>query len=158
MFGDSELRNKNHVNWKTYCRTRKIALTDLIYGIDEAEIEKHRKILGKYTDFELASKFKLQVENPVVPLLQANPSIESVYLTTTINSGLWQRLWTPVDHYCAQQNIWCKKLITPSKGARFFMTKGSGISMPDFIYSDWTLNGKIMIRELEIEHISKFKY
>lgn len=139
MFGENELRNQNHVNWKTYCRTRKIALTDLISSIDDAEIEKekHREVLQKYTDSALASKFKLQIENPIVPLLQANPSIESVYLTTTINSGLWQSLWTPVDHYCAQQNIWCKKLMTPSKGARFFMTKDSGIKMPDFIYNDW---------------------
>jgi hypothetical protein len=27
--------------------------------------------------------------------------------------------------------------MTPSKGARFLMTKNSGIAMPDFIYSDW---------------------
>ncbi len=139
MFGNNGLRNQNHAAWKTYCRTHEIALTDLISSIDDADIqiEEHRKILGEYTDSAIASKFKQQISNPIVPLLQANPSIESVYLTTTINIGLWQNLWNPVEQYCNQNNLWCKKLMTPSKGARFFMTKGSGITLPDFIYNDW---------------------
>jgi hypothetical protein len=139
MFGDSGLRNQDHFNWKTYCRTQKVALTDLILSIDDAEIkiEVHKNILGKYTDTAIASKFKQQVPNPIVPLLQANPSIKSVYLTTTNNSRFWQNLWNPVEQYCTQQNLWCKKLMTPSKGARFFMTKGSGFAMSDFIYNDW---------------------
>jgi|JI7StandDraft_1071085.scaffolds.fasta_scaffold239565_2 hypothetical protein len=139
MFRDEGLRNQNHVEWKTYCRTRKVALTDLISSIDDADlqIEKHRKILGKYTDSAIASKFRQQVPNPIVPLLQAIPTIKAVYLTTTINTGLWQNLWNPVEEYSNVNKLWCRKLMTPSKGARFFMTKGLGIKMPVFIYNDW---------------------
>lgn len=139
MFQDQGLRNNTHVEWKIYCKRRKIALTDLISCIEDADIQNplHRNILGEYTDSKIASSFKRQISNSIIPLLQSNQSIESVYLTTTSKAKFWQNLWNPIEEYCNQRNIWCQSLTTPSKGARFFMTKGSGVSMPDFIYNDW---------------------
>jgi hypothetical protein len=139
MYGDQGLRNGNQKDWKTYCRIRKVALTDLLASINDANIrnETHRLILSKYTDLDLAAKFTEQLSNPIVPLLEANQHIRSVYLTTTNNSKFWQRQWSPVMNYCLQHKIWCRRLLTPSKGARFSMTKGSGITMPDFIFKDW---------------------
>jgi hypothetical protein len=60
-----------------------------------------------------------------------------VYLTTTTQSGLFGKLWKEIEIHCGVKNIYCKQLVTPSKGARFLMTKGSGIKMPDFIFEDW---------------------
>lgn len=139
MYGEPGLRDKMHTDWKTFCSNKKVALTDLLASIDDADIksESHRKILGEYTDTALATKFKRHTPNIIVPLLQAKPNIRTVYLTTTNSSKFWQSKWKPVEEYCLQQGIWCRKLMTPSKGARFFMTKGSGIAMFDFIYNDW---------------------
>lgn len=139
MFGDEGLRNRAHTDWKKYCKRKKIALTDLLSGINDADFtnEAHIKVLSKYTDSDLATRFKDQIPNQVIPLLQTYSSIKSVYLTTTNNSQFWEGLWRPLENYCFQSGIWCRKLMTPSKGARFFMTKNSGISMLDFIYNDW---------------------
>ena len=144
MFGDEGLRSRANTEWKSYCRNKNVALTDLLSVIEDADPlnEEHRKILGEYTDTGLATKFKQQVTNPIVTLLQANPGVSSVYLTTTNNSKFWQGLWAFVEEYCLQQEIWCRKLMTPSKGARFSMTKGAGLSLPDFIYNDWITKWK----------------
>jgi hypothetical protein len=139
MFSDEGLRSSSHTQWKQYCRTKKIALTDLLASIDDADIlnEVHSQVLGKYTDTALASKFNSQVANPILPLLRSNSCIRSVYLTTLNKSDFWQRLWSPIEEYCDLHGIWCRKLMTPSKGARFSMSRASGIQMPDFIYNDW---------------------
>lgn len=144
MFGDKGLRSRTQTEWKKYCRKKKVAITDLLSVIKDADPrnDAHRKILGKYTDTGLASKFKGQKENPIIPLIEANRSITAVYLTTTIKSGFWQKLWNPIEEYCSVHKIPCKKLKSPSKGARFSMTKNSGISLPDFIYSDWITKWK----------------
>lgn len=136
IFGDAPLRSRNHIEWKKYCQLKQIALTDLIIRIDDAyDIEIHRNILSRFTDSDLVNHFRKHLYNPIADILKANPSIESVYLTTT--SDLWINVWSPVEQYCNQNGLWCKKLMTPSKSARFFMTKGSGIKLPDFIYEDW---------------------
>lgn len=139
MCGEQGMRGLDHTDWKTFCKEHNVALTDLITSIADADEHnlEHRKVLGEYTDSALASKFKEHTPTNVTDLLRSFPSIRSVYLTTTIESGLWQRLWSPIEVYCHEHRIWCRKLMTPSKGARFFMKKGSGISMPDFIYNDW---------------------
>lgn len=140
IYGEPGLRESEPKVWKQFCKTKRVALTDLISEIRDADVnnERHRKILGEYTDTAIASKFKAQIPNSITSILQANRAIKTVYLTTTNGSAFWQKLWQPVVQYCAEQNIICNKLMTPSKGARFQMTRGSGISMPDFIYSDWS--------------------
>ena len=71
MFGDEGLRNRAHTDWKKYCKRKKIALTDLLSGINDADFtnEAHIKVLSKYTDSDLATRFKDQIPNQVIPLL-----------------------------------------------------------------------------------------
>jgi len=141
MFGKAGLRGKGKTDWIEFCKINLIAITDLIISIQDADIldTKHTQILGKYLDSDIEKKFKTHVPNKIVDLLIAHPTIKCVYLTTTVSKGLWCDLWQPVVDYCDLNKKKCLQLMTPSKGARFFMTKGSGQKMPDFIYDDWKL-------------------
>ena len=139
VYTSSEMRTKNQSDWKIFCKTNSIAITDLISSIDDAEItnENHIKLLGEYTDTSIATNFKKQIPTNIVAILKSKPTIKNIYLTTTVNTGLFKDWWNSIKIHCKQNNIYCKQLMTPSKGARFLMAKGSGIKMPDFIYNDW---------------------
>lgn len=139
IYKQESLQNKSHKEWKTFCKQNKIAITDLVSNVEDADQTNsgHIKALGTYTDSSIASRFKQQNPTSIVKLLEANPTIKNVYLTTTTSKGLWYNLWAHVVEYCELNNIYCRQLMTPSKGARFFMTKGAGIKMPEFIYNDW---------------------
>lgn len=139
IYKQASLQNKSHKEWKAFCKQNKIAITHLVSCVEDADPTSpgHTKALGTYTDSSIASKFKQQKPTGIVKLLEANSTINNVYLTTTTSKGLWYNLWPPVVEYCELNNIYCRQLMTPSKGARFFMTKGAGIKMPEFIYDDW---------------------
>jgi hypothetical protein len=139
MYDHELLRNRSHREWKSFCKQNKIAITDLVSCIEDADIANsgHGKVLGGYADSSIASRFKQQKSTGIVELLEANPTINNVYLTTTTSAGLWYNLWSTVSGFCKLNNKYCRQLMTPSKGARFFMTKASGIKMPEFIYNDW---------------------
>ena len=139
MFGDPEMRGLDHLAWKNYCRQRKIAITDLLACIEDADetSERHRKTMREYADLGISTKFRTYIPNDIVSAMKDHSTIKAVYLTTTNVSSLWKRLWQPVSDYCGINRIWCQKLMTPSKGARYNMKKGSGMAMADFIYNDW---------------------
>lgn len=50
-----------------------------------------------------------------------NPSIKKVYITNGVNGAFWTDLWNPIVAYCQENNIISRKLLTPSKNARFSM-------------------------------------
>lgn len=142
MFSEKGLRYKTHVEWKRFCKQHKVALTDLITSIDDADIDNqnHLKYLKTYADSTIASKFKRYKFTNVTDILKSYPSIKSVYLTTRNRSKFWDNLWDEVRIYSNDNGIRNSKLITPSKNVRFSMKKGSGILMPDFIFNDWNSN------------------
>lgn len=139
IYNEPGLRKSNHLDWKLFCRNHLIAITDLISTIDDADIfnERHSELLSTYSDSSIESSFKEFTPTEIIALFQSKPKIKNVYLTTTITKGPFKDLWDKVEVYCNKNKRNCKQLMTPSKGARFSMTKGSGIKMPDFIYMDW---------------------
>lgn len=139
LYGVPGLRDKDKTAWKLFCQEHKIAITDLISSIADADEHNpvHQKRLGKYYDSILSSKFKQHEIVNIVALLKQHPTIREVYLTRSTTTGLWNKLWQPVQDYCHEKEIKCVQLITPSKGARYAMRKGSGIRLYDFILGDW---------------------
>lgn len=139
IYKSEGLREKSPIEWQAFCKANQIALTDLISSIEDADQTNpnHTKTLGTYSDSSLMSAFKQLKPNDIITVLKENPSISNIYLTTTTQDSKWKNLWTPIIDYCEQTQKHCRQLMTPSKGARFLMTKGSGIKMFDFIYQDW---------------------
>ena len=109
--------------WKQFCSKKKIALTDLINTIEDADPNNpnHIQFLGGYADNVIANNFHQHVFTDVIGILQNNPSITKVYITNGVNGAFWNNIWHPIEDYCEANHIICGKLLTPSKNARFSM-------------------------------------
>lgn len=122
LYGHRNLINDTPEEWKTFCRDKSIAITDLVYTINDAiqGNPAHEAILRTYGDKEIAEKFNQQVPVDIVRILQANPSIQNVYLTRSASGKLWGKLWTPIRKHAGNHpNIRIQPLITPSGYAYF---------------------------------------
>lgn len=107
--------------WKQFCHDKKVAITDLISCINDADEDnpQHRTWLGDYTDTNIATRFFNHTATNIVQLLQNHPTILNVYLTRGADGTFWKCLWRPVKRYCEAVGITCKTLFTPSGNARF---------------------------------------
>lgn len=122
LYGEESLINACPKKWKAFCKKHKIALTDLVNSINDAEETnlEHQKLLGGYTDTVIAKDFKTHTFTNIVGLLQNHSTIENVYLTRG-DDTFWNHLWNPVELFCSNNKKYCRKLLTPSKNARFSM-------------------------------------
>ena len=70
----------NHLNWKQFCFDNQIALTDLIYSINDADEnnEEHQDILRTYLDTSIADYFEDFTFTQVTDILDQFPSIQNV--------------------------------------------------------------------------------
>lgn len=142
LYNEKSLRHSTSTEWKEFCRTHKIAITDLIMGIGITDNDNNQiiKKLGNYKDDEIVKNFnrnKIKITNiNIVQLLQQHKSIKEVYFTRSLNDSYWNNLWSPVDEYCLLSNIKCKTLLTPSGNARFQMGGYKG-TLSDYIFMKW---------------------
>lgn len=139
LYGYASLRKSPVSGWKTFCRHNRIALTDLIASIDDADEDNadHLAYIASFRDDLIARHFKRLTLVNIPQLLVQHDSIRQVYFTRSINDRFWRRLWQPVSSYCQQHDIYCQSLLTPSGSARFSIPKGAGISLSDFILKQW---------------------
>lgn len=121
LYGAESLVEKGPEDWKLFCRERKIAMTDLIAAIEDAEMDdaEHRKILGGYSDKAIVHHFDDFEFVDVLQLLRRFPTVKQVYLTRGITEAFWRHLWTPVMRYCDSYDIHERRLLTPSGNASY---------------------------------------
>ncbi|WP_367752469.1 hypothetical protein [Flavobacterium sp. WC2430] len=146
LYGENSLINATPVEWKAFCKRHKIAITDLIENIADADeaIGEHVIGLASYSDRSIAEDFDEQVPNNIVALLQNHPTITNVYLTRGTGETFWRRLWRPVVQYSNQNGLHEKKLLTPS-GYAFYQHGAHNNQNPnnqiallnDFILMKW---------------------
>jgi len=119
LYGEESLINATPAQWKQFCKDKRIALTDLISEVEDAEPNnsKHVKMLGGFSDDAIIHNFDELVFINIVQLLRRNPTIKNVYITREITEAFWRHLWGPVKHYCNQNNIHERRLLTPSDTA-----------------------------------------
>jgi len=142
LYGEQPLRQATPTEWKALCKQHRIALTDLIASIDDADSNNptHIGYLKNYRDDLIALQFKQFTFVDIPNLLARHPTITQVYLTRSINDPFWRQLWQPVNDYCRQHDIKAQTLLTPSGSARFQKPKGDNISLGDFIFGQWQNN------------------
>ena len=121
LYGEASLANATPAEWKQFCRNKRIALTDLISTVDDADEhnKQHNAILGGFSDRALVYNFDDYTFVDIVQLLRDHPSIQHVYLTRGIGETLWRHLWNPVAVHCNRNNIHERKLLTPSDDAAY---------------------------------------
>ena len=139
LYGEKPLRQAKPSDWKAFCKQHRIALTDLIASIDDADIANpnHVAFLKDYRDDLIARHFHQFSFVDIVSLLSQHPGISQVYLTRSITSPFWRRLWQAIEMYCQTHDISAKTLLTPSGGARFQMPKNDATRLADFIFQQW---------------------
>jgi hypothetical protein len=146
IYGKDSLINAAPEEWKKFCHTHKIAVTDLIACIEDAnkERESHKKMLGGYSDSAIAKGFKKFVNTKVVSILLQNPSITNVYFTRGEGASFWKKLWKPIKEHCEAHNKRHKTLLTPS-GYAFYQhgrwnknnPSDQVAKLEDFILKKW---------------------
>lgn len=121
LYGQPSLIQSAPAAWKEFCRSNKIALTDLISELEDANPAKaaHSRILGGFADKALIYNFEDFAYVSVVKLLQSHPSIRNVYITRGITEAFWRHLWNPIAHYCSVHQLHAKVLLTPSPDADY---------------------------------------
>jgi hypothetical protein len=141
LYGNINLRQAHPKEWKAFCSYHKIALTDLLYSIDDAESlnPAHIEHLKNYRDDAIVRYFQQFTEVNILSLLENHPSITHVYLTRNV-AGFWQKKWLPITQYCQEHTKIAKTLLTPSGSARFQMQKSGDNSLSDFIFKQWQKN------------------
>lgn len=139
VYGHHDLRLANHRDWKAFCKQHRIALTDLIHSIDDADENSpnHIAYLSSYRDDLIAKHFKRFTYVDIARILAKYDTIKHVYLTRSISDPFWRQRWQPVNEYCASQGIKMQSLLTPSGGARFQMPKDEKMNLRDFILREW---------------------
>lgn len=139
LYGHSSLRKAPIAEWKAFCRQYRIALTDIIYSIDDAfeNNPDHLAYLGSYRDDLISRHFKRITQVGISNLLAKHSKIVKVYITRSIHGRFWRELWKPTGDYCQLHDIGCQSLLTPSGSARFKIPKNSEIALNDFIFEQW---------------------
>jgi hypothetical protein len=148
MFNEVSLRNLNHSDWKHFCAQKKIAITDLISSINDANQEDptHFEIISKFKDTEFAETFNSFEMTNIIEILENNPSIKKVFFTRNPGVVLFDNQIEAIREFCNNNHIHFSHLLTPSKNARFQM-RGWNPKMPNlernlsnFIYEKWLIN------------------
>jgi hypothetical protein len=139
VYGQPDLRLKNHHDWKAFCHRNNIAMTDLIHSIDDADDNNpdHIAYLSSYRDDLIARQFKHFIYVDIPGILARHKTIKHVYLTRSIKDVFWWRRWQPIVSYCERHGIKAQTLLTPSGGARFQIPKDENLSLRDFILREW---------------------
>lgn len=148
---EPSLINSGPHQWKEFCSRKKIALTDLIRCIEDADPNdpNHVQYLGGYADDIIANNFHQHLFTDIIYLLQNKPSIKKVYITNGVNGVFWNNIWSPVEEYCLANHIVCGRLLTPSKNARFSMFAHNR-RYPNNQFNMNNLNDYILMKWMEV--------
>lgn len=130
VYGEIGLRNipvqDKPSAWKQFCSQHKIAITDLIGCINAANQnnEQHQQFMTSYSDSDIVTHFNDFGTINVINLFQQFPSIKSVYLTTRAQIPFFNEIWNEIEMYCEDNDIHCRRLLTPSGSARYQIPAG----------------------------------
>jgi hypothetical protein len=118
LYGEASLINATPREWRDFCSDNKIAITNLMSGIDDADAanKEHVKLFTGLADQGIAYNFDDFEFVNIVAILKHHPSIKNVYLTRGITEAFWRHVWNPVIQYCSRNGIYERRLPTPSPG------------------------------------------
>jgi hypothetical protein len=146
VYGFPSLLSADVNEWRQFCKEHKIAFTDLIGEIEDADpaSKKHQKMLGGFSDKAIMHNFDDFDFINIVALLKRNPTIKNVYLTRGITEAFWRHLWSPVMRYCNEHGLHERILLTPDESATYqyetYTMANPDIAMPvlsDYLVMRW---------------------
>lgn len=145
VYGEPSLINATPLEWKQFCERRRIAITDLISTIDDANQDNnnHVNLMRGFADDDIASNFfDFELVN-IVRLLRNYPTIVNIYITRGISEAFWRNKLYSVKNYCAANTLILKSVITPSgfaylqQGRYNNQNPDNRLNLPDYILMRW---------------------
>jgi len=145
LYGLPSLINSTSTQWKQFCVNQKIAITDIIANIEDADQRSanHRSMLSGYADDDIVQHFfDFDLVN-LVRLLRRNSTISNVYITRSTTEAFWRNKTWDLKRYCEVNRLPVKSLLTPSGYAGIQQRKhnranpNNQLSLPDYILTSW---------------------
>ncbi len=139
IYSYDNLRKKTKTDWINFCKINKIAITDLISCINDADESNlnHVNLLKSFSDDSICKNFFNIDFVDIINILERYKSIVNVYFTRKTDVSLIGQKISKLENHLDMKKIRYNELLTPSGGARYQMTKGSGIKLNDFIFNKW---------------------
>lgn len=121
IYGEPSLMDSPVADWQDFCKRNKVAFTDLISAIDDADRtqKNHERMMGGFNDNALVYNFDDFVFTNIVGVLKKHPSIKNIYLTRGVTEAFWRHLWNPVAHYCSVNNLRERKILAPDDSVAY---------------------------------------
>jgi hypothetical protein len=148
LYDEESLINAQPEDWRSFCHEKKIAITDLISCITDAQEndQDHAEMLGSYSDMAIANNFLEFDFTNIVSILENHPTIRNVYLTRGVGPTFWKRQWRPIKNYCEHNDLRATALLTPSGYAYYQQGRynnqnpNTQLNLQDFILMKWSAN------------------
>jgi hypothetical protein len=145
LYNEPTLIKGSEIKWKEFCFRNKIALTDLIACIDDAEPQNpnHLNIIKSFSDDSLVKSFKDFEYVDLVKILQLHPSIRNVYITRSTSQTFWRKSVSSLKKYASANSINVASIMTPSGYAYFQqgtynkLHPDNMLTLPQFILMSW---------------------
>lgn len=143
LYGEPSLKFLGGENlWKQFCHDKKIAITDIIGSIADAN-QEHEHLLGSYSDDTIANNFYDFDLINIVRIIRNHPSISNIYITRSITETFWSNKLYSLKRYCVITGKTLKTLLTPSdfsfreQGRYNRLNPGAHLNREDFILKRW---------------------
>ena len=133
--------------WMSFCKENKIAVTDLIYEVNELDLsngEDKNNLCSGFSDKKLEN-YILQnkvTSSKVENLINNSPklkNVEFVYLTRRGADNPWNSLWNPIQNICNKREIHISTLTTPG-GFNYFQFNNDFPRTPENLANIWYKN------------------
>lgn len=151
LYQEPSLINATPQVWRDFCADNKIAITDIIACVEDADQGKpdHQRILGGFSDEAIVHHFGNFEFVDVAGLLKQHPSIKHVYLTRDIRDAFWRHLWGHVIHYANHNELYERQLLTPSVLSKFQHSAYNKLHPEQPVF---TLEDYVLMRWQEVWH------
>jgi hypothetical protein len=146
LYGEESLITGTTDDWEQFCRRNRIAFTDIISSIDDADLnnKEQARALAGFSDRAIEYKFEDFTFVNILQILKSRPTIKNVYLTRGVTEAFWRHLWNPVMQYCNKNGFHERRLVSPSEDSHdqhaAYNDHNPGCHIPvfeDFVLMRW---------------------
>ncbi|WP_417559202.1 hypothetical protein [Mesoflavibacter zeaxanthinifaciens] len=136
--------NGNAEIWMSFCKKHKIAVTDLIYEVENLDLingTDQEDLCKGFSDSKLENFIRQEktVSNEVEILIQNSQKLQKlkcVYLTRRGTNRPWNILWNPIKLVCRNRKIYTAPLTTPG-GYNYFQFNNDFPRTPENLSDIW---------------------
>lgn len=148
LYNEESLLHAGSDEWKAFCGRHKIAITDIIACVNDADENnaEHGKLLAPYSDEKMVESFHDFRLTDITGIINKYPTIRAVYFTRGIGDSFWAAKWKPVCDAIEARGGTARTLLTPSRVAFYQQAHNRNlhldmrIELKDHLLDEWRSN------------------